>query len=560
LRATLDWSYDLLSEAEQAVFGRLPVFAGGWTLEAAEAVCSGGVIEQDHILDVVGGLVDKSLVVAVASTGGAVRYRMLEPIRQYARERLVQTGASEEVKRLHAEYFLALAEEAEPQLWGPEEVEWLEHLEAEHDNLRAALSWALEGGKSELGLRLAGALWKFWKARGYFGEGLAWLKRVLARGSRVSAARIKALEGEGWLCWDSREMDEGRIAAREGLKLSDEAGLGGAVTAKFLDILGLIANFEGDQDRAKELFEESLSVYRKAGDMRGIAGSLQNLANAVGLQGDHERAKKLFQESLPLCRKLGGARPLNMCLNNLGYLLLIEGDYERGEALNEEAVALLRGHRHIGGLQYPLDNLGWATLLQGDHERARSYYEQSLVLCKELGDKMIASESLEGLACIAADRGETERAARLFGAGEGLREALGFHHVPFFEALREPYLAAARSRLEEEAWKAEWAEGRAMTLEEAVKYALAKEAEPPVPTLPELGVPSVDQPHVGLTPREKEVALLVAREFTNRQIASELMLSELTVATHVRNILRKLGLYSRNQIAAWFTEQHKPLS
>jgi DNA-binding CsgD family transcriptional regulator/tetratricopeptide (TPR) repeat protein len=485
---------------------------------------------------------------------------MLEPIRQYARERLVQTGAAEVVKRLHAEYFLALAEEAEPELWGSEEVEWLEHLEAEHDNLRAALSWALEVGKSELGLRLAGALWKFWDVRGYYGEGLAWLKRVLARGSRVSAARIKALEGEGWLTLYSGEMDEAGIAAREGLKLSDEAGLGGAVTAKFLNILGWIAIFERDQDRVKELFEESLSVYREAGDMRGIAGSLQSLANAAGLQGDYERAKKLYRESLALCRKLGGTHPLADCLLSFGYYLLLEGDYERGEALNKEAAALLRGHGHTGELRYPLDNLGWATLFQGDHERARSYYEQSIVLCKELGDKMIASESLEGLACVAADRGETERAARLFGAGEGLREVLGFHHVPFFEALREPYLAAARSRLDEEVWESAWAEGRAMTLEGAVKYALAKEAEPPVPTLPELGEPSVDQPHVGLTPREKEVALLVAREFTNRQIASELMLSEHTVATHVRNILRKLGLYSRNQIAAWFTEQRKPLS
>src|SRR5829696_1865327 len=225
LRGTLEWSYALLSEPERRLFGRLSVFAGGWTLEAAEVVGAEGHTEHGDVLELLSRLVEKSLVVGEATGGGGARYRMLEPIRQYAQEKLEEGGEAEEVRRRHATFFLALAEEAEPRLQGPGDREWLEHLEAEHDNMRAALSLALEQEEAdELGLRLAGALWLFWEARGYYGEGHSWLEQVLARGSQASAvARIKALEGEGWLIFDSDETDEAVIAAREGLKLSDDA-------------------------------------------------------------------------------------------------------------------------------------------------------------------------------------------------------------------------------------------------------------------------------------------------------------------------------------------------
>jgi tetratricopeptide (TPR) repeat protein len=253
-------------------------------------------------------------------------------------------------------------------------LEWLERLETEHDNLRAALSWALERGEAELGLRLAGALWRFWEARGYYGEGLAWLKRVLARGSRVSAARIKALEGEGWLTLYSGELDEAGIAAREGLKLSDEAGLGGAVTATFLHTLGWIANLEGDQDRAKELFEECLKLSRDANDELGIADAILGLACSLNLGEDFEREEELLEEGIVLCRKLGYVTTLTRHLSSLGYSLLFEGDHERGAALSEEAAALLRERGYTGGLEGILGNLGWARLLQSDNERARISY------------------------------------------------------------------------------------------------------------------------------------------------------------------------------------------
>jgi DNA-binding CsgD family transcriptional regulator len=224
---------------------------------------------------------------------------------------------------------------------------------------------------------------------------------------------------------------------------------------------------------------------------------------------------------------------------SLGYVSILEGDYELGAALNEEAARHHRERGYKSGLQFALDNLGWAALLRGDHERAKAAYEESLVVCKELGDKMVASESLGGLACVAVARGEAEQAARLFGAAEALREAVGYQHTPEEDALREPYLVASRSGLEE-TWEAAFAEGRTMTFEEAVEYALSEE-EPSTATL------SSSRPEhpAGLTSREIEVLGLVAAGMTSAQIAKELFLSPRTVETHITSIYHKLGVTSR---------------
>jgi DNA-binding CsgD family transcriptional regulator len=239
-------------------------------------------------------------------------------------------------------------------------------------------------------------------------------------------------------------------------------------------------------------------------------------------------------------------------LNILGYTLLLEGDYERGAALNEEAAALFRERGDKGGLLYAVDILGWVALLQDDHARAKTSYQESLTLCRELGDERIASESLEGLACVASSQGESARAARLFGAAEelreSLREAVAIQHNPEEDAWRTPYLSAARSRLDEASWEEACAEGRAMSMEQAIEYALS-EQKPLTPPSPESDQPSSDEPP-SLTRREKEIAVLVARGLTNNQIASKLIVSERTVDNHVRNILKKLELSSREQVAA----------
>jgi predicted ATPase/DNA-binding SARP family transcriptional activator/DNA-binding CsgD family transcriptional regulator len=554
LRGTLDWSYALLSEPERRLFRRLSVFAGGWTLEAAEEVGAEGDTEQGEVFDLLSRLVDKSLVVAEATGNGGVRYRMLEPIRQYAWEKLEGGGEAEEVWRKHASFFLALAEEAEPRLRGPEDTEWLERLEAEHDNLRTALSWALERGEAELRLRLAGALWTFWEAHGHYSEGRRRLEKALEKGGRASAAaRAKALEGFGWLVFRAGETNRAVVAAEEGLELSDEAGLGGAARAKFLGLLGWMVEVQGHHARAKELLEESLRLSRDADDKFGIADALLMLGSTLSSLGERRRERQLHEEGIALSRELAYVRTLGRLLLSAGYVLLLDGDYERGAALNEEAAALYRERGYKGGLEFVLDNLGWAALLQGDPERARTSYRESLMLCKELGDKWTASESLEGLACVAGVRGEAERAAKLFGVAEALREAVGSQHVPEEDALREPYLAASRTQLDEASWEEAWAEGRVMSMEQAIEYALSEE-KPVTPPSPEWEQLSADEPP-SLTRREKEVAILVARGMTNRQIASELVLSEHTVHHHVTNILKKLNLSSRQQVASSLSDR-----
>jgi predicted ATPase len=309
LRGTLDWSYALLSEPERRLFGRLSVFAGGWTLEAAEAVGEGDT-EQGDDFDLLARLVDKSLVVEERQKSG-VRYRLLEPVRQYAREKLEEGGEAKEVRRRHAGYFLALAEEAEPKLRGAEDTEWLERLESEHDKLRKALSWALERAEVEPGLRLGGALWGFWEAHGHYREGRRWLEKALEKdGPASAAARAKALEGFGWLVFRAGEMNRAVLAAEEGLELSDEAGIGGAVRAKFLGLLGWMVEVQGHHARAKKLLEESLRLGRDIDDKFGIADALLMLGSTLSNLGDRKRERQLHEEGIALSRELGYVRTL----------------------------------------------------------------------------------------------------------------------------------------------------------------------------------------------------------------------------------------------------------
>jgi predicted ATPase/class 3 adenylate cyclase len=471
LRGAIEWSHGLLAPEEQTLFARFSVFAGGCTLEAIEAVCdTEGDLPVDYSLEGVSSLLEKSLLRQDEGSDGEPRFVMLETIHEYAREKLEESKEAKEIRRAYAQYFLALAEEAEPELKGPDQLEWFERLEAEHDNLRAVLSWSLESGDTELGLQLAGALGEFWYARGHYREGKRWLEAALAKdgGSALAAARAKALEAVGWLVNERGDIEGAEAAAEEGLTLSAQAGIESTRKASFLRMLGATARIRGDHERANELYEESLALSREAGDRWGIAHSLITLGSTALMRGDHERGKKLYEEGLILSRELGGAQPLADFLISMGYTLLLEGDHERATALNEEAAALLREQRHRGDLQYAVDNLGWAALVRGDHQQASNLFQESLRLCWELGDRTIAAESLEGLACVAEAEGEAKRATRLFGVAEALREAVGYHQTPEESALREPYLATARSRMEE----TEWAEGRAMTFEGAISYAL----------------------------------------------------------------------------------------
>ncbi len=330
LRNAIKWSYEMLDKGEKTLFARLAVFTGGSTLEAIEAVCEA---EGDLPLDALEGtssLLDKSMLGQEEGQGGEPRYVMLETIHEFALQKLEESGQAEAMECAHVEYYLALAERAELRLWGPEDAAWLERLEQEHDNMRAALSWALDHEESNLALRLSAALRWFWNMGGYYSEGRSWLEATLAKDGRASTeARAKVLEGLGWLANQQGDLDHAEATAKEGLRLSTEAGLGEIVAADFEDMLGDTARLRGNFEQAAELLEKSLALHRRANDTRGIVWSLGSLASVATDRGDYERAKQLYEEGLTLARELGSAELLGAHLISLGYEYLLEGDQER---------------------------------------------------------------------------------------------------------------------------------------------------------------------------------------------------------------------------------------
>jgi predicted ATPase/DNA-binding SARP family transcriptional activator/DNA-binding CsgD family transcriptional regulator len=562
LRATLDWSHKLLVEDERVLFGRLSVFAGEWTLEAAEQVCSGPGIEQDEILDRLGDLVDKSLVVVAPVTDGAMRYRMLEPIRQYAREKLEESGQAYEARRRHVAFFLALAEEAALELDGPRQRLWVERLDGEHDNLREALSWILESSEGEMTLRLGAALWRFWFARGYLSEGIRWMERVLAgSGPAPPLTRVKALEGLGWLVQVQGEIGRAETAYEEMLELSWELDDKGNV-ATALNSLGTLSLAHGDYGRARSLLEENLAVLRRLeeeGDAATTPKRFHTLnllgALAINEENDYAQGEALWEESLAAVQEVGDTFHVGATLSNLGYTALMQGNYERATMRCEEALALAYelGSAGVEIIPETLVNSGLVALLQGDYDRGRKSFEEALVMGQNAGRKATVINSLEAMASLAGALGEPTLSARLWGAAEAAREATAIVLPPGERTLHEPYLVSARTRLGERKWDETLSEGRAMSLEEASEYVLSEErTDPPAAPVPER--PPAGELMSALTLREEEVAALVALGFTNREISTRLSISERTAGNHVGRILKKLGLGSRTQIATWATE------
>jgi predicted ATPase/DNA-binding SARP family transcriptional activator/DNA-binding CsgD family transcriptional regulator len=548
LRAALEWSHRLLSEPERRLFARLSVFAGGFSLEAAEAVGSGGGIEEGDVLDLLSRLVDKSLVAAEATGEGEVRYGMLEPVRQYGRERLEASGEEDDLLSRHAAYFLAEAEAAEPELVGPQQGWWLNRLEREHGNMRAALGWSLERG-DELGSRLGGSLSRFWYARGYLSEGRRWLEEGLSKGGVSAPVRAKALGEAGWLSEAQGDYEQARAAHEACLdiyrRLGDERGI-----AASLRNLGSVAASQGDHGRANELLEESLTMTRRSGTDTDVVRVLTTLGVLAISRDEHARAVVCFEEALSLARKSGDVRGVAVSLNNLGHATLLRGDAGRATALFEEVLAKDREVGDAQGTAISLINLALAALAQGGHERADELLVESLTLLRRVENKLVTVECLEAMAGVAGAQGNAQRAARLWGAAQALREDMGAPLPGDELAMLEPHLAAARSQLGTEAWEAVRAHGRTMTFEQALEYAFSGEG-PEQPAIPTPGrVPRRKQPGV-LTRREEEIAALVAQGLSNRQIASALFVSERTVEHHVSKAMRKLDAGSRAQVAAW---------
>ncbi len=470
MRGTIGWSYDLLDAFEKRLFRRLSVFAGGCTLEAAEAVC--GEDLGTDVLDGLSSLVDKSMLRQKEQKAGGRRFRMLETIREFGLEKLSSSREAEEVRRRHALFFLDFVERSEPELTGPEQVLWLERLEGEHNNLRAALSWSKERGEVEVGLRMAGTMWRFWEVRGHQSEGRDWLLRLLGESEGVSpAVRAKAFGRAGALERDHGDYDAALPLFRQGLALYQEVGDKWGVAAT-LNGLGDMAHQQCNYEEATARYEEALALFKEIDNRLAVAYVLNNLGNVAKDRGDYVRAWVLHEEALALFRDLGDKRALATSLYNLAEVAQYRGDYARAFALQTESLVLKREVGDKRGIALSLTNLGDIARLRGDDAGAASLYRESLVLFREIGDKRGLTFCLEGLAEAASKLGEYERAAQLFGAAVALRDAIG---APLPAAERTDYesnLAAARAGLSEEGFTALWQQGRDMKLDAAIAYAL----------------------------------------------------------------------------------------
>ena len=438
MRATLDWSYDLLHNPEKELFRRLSVFAGGWTLEAAEEVAADGDVGAEDVIALLVNLGEQSLAVTEASADGSVRYSMLEPVRQYALEKLEESGEAEEIRRRHAGYYLALAKEAGSGLKGHDQPTWLGQLETEFGNLRAALSWSIEHGKGQEIARMAWESWTYWWMSGHINEGRRWMEEALASEPGMPATfRAKLLTLSATLGQALGDWESSRLANDESMelfrRLGDENGLYFA-----MGTAGLIALGQGQPDEALSLMEESGERRLEMAD-RWSASAMFGFSATVALwQGDRIRARRLAEQALSLAREIGARDVIFVALHPLAAIALAEGD----------------------------------------HERAARLFEEGLTHSAEVGEVTNVAYCLEGLATIDASEGRLERAARLWGAAEAIQEPIEVIAYPYAtdRYFRDRQVAAARERLGEKAWTAAWDEGQAMTIEQAIEYALEKEA------------------------------------------------------------------------------------
>jgi predicted ATPase/transcriptional regulator with XRE-family HTH domain len=448
LRATLDWSHDLLTAAEQTLFRRLAVFTGGCTLEAADAVSGTGsqiVLSQSDfrsangplLPDLLAGLVDTSLLRPLPGDGGELRYGMLETVREYGQERLVAADEEATVRRWHLTWCLDLARRAEPELTGGAQQHWFACLHTEHDNLRAALAWAISEKDAEAALGLGGALYRFWATQGYYEEGRRWLETALA------------------LAPDARAAPRGHA-------------LLGA---------GVMAFFQGEYDRAERHWQESLSLFRELEDMTGIAYSYGNLGLVADAQGDYERAIASYEEALALFRQLEDRTFIAYMLHNLGLIAYFQGQHERATALYEESLTLVRALEDQNSIAMTLGNLGLVAFVQGDYERALTLQQEALTLGRQLTNKPWLARGIEHFALIAAATNAPERAARLFGAASALREQFNATLPPNDREFNARYIAEATALLGSEGFSAAWAEGQLMSWDEAIAYALGENHE-----------------------------------------------------------------------------------
>jgi tetratricopeptide (TPR) repeat protein len=430
LRALIDWSYDLLAPTEQTLLRRLSVFSGGWSLEGAEAVCSGGEVEDWEVLDLLSRLVAKSLVVVEPPSEGQVRYHLLENLRRYARERLTETEEASELPLRHRDWFLTHAEAAEPHLSGPQQESWLNQLARDHDNLRVALTFSHDrADDAEAELRLATALWKFWWIRGHFREGRNFLRRALARS-----------EGANLL-----------------------------LRAKAFNDLGILADAQGNYQNAVSYFQESLVTFRSLGDNTKVAHALNNLGNTASSQNDWKNARDYYEQGLTIYRTLEDEEGIAILLMNIGIVANHQQEYDLARSLYEESLAIFRKRNDRGQLAVVLINLGELACNLAEYEAAHLYLLESLQIAEALGEKEWIASILLTLAYTAWPQGRYEQAAKLFGAAMSILNSQGLSLSPRDQVSFTKNSDIVHTHLGEAKFQAAWRQGEGAKLSQLIR-------------------------------------------------------------------------------------------
>ena len=548
LRAAIEWSYDLLREDEMKLFRRLGVFMGGCSLEAAEAVCNAEGDLPD-VFDGLASLVDKSLLQPEMVSGqeqeGArrePRFMMLETIREYARGKLEEGAEFTTTGDRHCDYFLKFAEDAEQGILGSEQALWMRRLDAEHNNLRAALEWSLSAnGRAEKGLRLAGALGRYWDDRGYFSEGQRWCTQLLSKTDPrgPSVERAKALRALARMTWQQGDIMEARSIYEQSLEMSralgDESGVASALIG-----LASVVRWQGEDDFSRSLVEESLAIGRRLGDRHLIAAAHSLIGVILMRKEEYRAAQSPLDEALMIERELGNLAGLAVRLTMRGSVAIHLDENEKAKELIEESLGIARKIEAKWIIAFCLARLGLIALRHGDQHKAEAFLLEGLGLAQGLGLRRWSQWYSVGLAEVARLRGMLKRAAILIGVSEGILSVVDAHYEPATRDEIDRITARVSAELDEESFERFRAEGRAMSLEQAMKYALEPEAGQIS------GADRVPQAYQdGLTEREVEVLRLIAAGKSNQEIASQLVLSLRTVERHISNIYQKIGAHGK---------------
>lgn len=478
LRATIDWSYRLLDADDRALFAQLGIFVGGFTLEAAAAVCGRVAVDRSRVVAGVASLVDKSLLETRPDAPGGSRFVALQAIREFALERLEDRGEGEELRRRQALHYAELAETAADHLTGKNQAAWLDILGVEHDNLLAALRWTLPADPSTA-LRLAGALWRFWLLRSHFTAGRDWLERTLAAASPNDPARIRAATGAGVLARSQGDYDRAEQLFDQATALARQRGVTEDVALAILNS-GIVAEHRGRYDTAASRFEESLALYETAGSQRGVGHALNCLGNVALDRGAPEEATSYFERALTAFKLLEDHWSVALACTNLGWVAHVGGDAGRARTWYSHSLALHRSLGHERGIANTLCNLGRVARMEDDWRSATAFLEEALLLFRQLGELRGVAECLGELAATAAGEDRPGLAAQLYSAATGLRDAIGAPLSPGDVEAQERVLGGVREALGEPAFAEAWADGRGMSLDDAVLLALTR--QPAAPT------------------------------------------------------------------------------